>query len=67
MNMKYTILLAVLLLTGCGKVADTFTTLADGYVIKCIEGTRFVLMSSDSGLAITPLVDTEGRPKACTN
>ncbi len=65
--MKYTILLSVLLLTGCGKLSDTVNTALDGYVIRCIEGTKFVLMSSDRGLAITPLVDTEGNPKACTN
>lgn len=65
--MKYTILLSVLLLTGCGKFDDTIATFKDGYTIRCIEGTKFVLMSSDRGLAITPLVDTEGNPKACTN
>lgn len=64
--MKYTILLSALLLTGCGKFTDMVNTGIDGYTIRCIEGTKFVLMSSDRGLAITPLVDEKGSPRSCS-
>lgn len=64
--MKYTIILSALLLTGCGKLADTVNTSIDGYTIRCIEGTKFVIMSSAHGLAITPLVDEKGNPRTCS-
>lgn len=56
---------AALLLAGCGKFSDTVTTVRDGYVIRCIDGTKYVLMTGDRGLAITPHVGTDGKPKGC--
>lgn len=64
--MKRLALLAVVAaLTGCGKFHDMVTTGMDGFTIRCIEGVRYVLLSSDRGLAIYPLVDTEGKPRGC--
>lgn len=63
--MKYAILLTVLL-AGCGKFSDTITTFADGYTLKCIDGTSYVMMTSERGLAITPHVDLEGKPRGCS-
>ena len=63
--MKYAILATVLFLSGCGKLHDMIDTSFDGYSVRCIEGTKFVLMSSDRGLAISPLVGTDGKPKSC--
>ena len=56
---------AALLLAGCGKFSDLVTTGVDGYVIRCIDGTKYVLMTSERGLAITPHVGTDGKPKGC--
>lgn len=56
---------AALLLAGCGKFSDMVSTGIDGYTVRCIDGTQYVMMTSDSGLAITPHVDTEGKPKGC--
>lgn len=56
---------AALLLAGCGKFSDVVTTAVDGYVIRCIDGTKYVLMTSDRGLAITPHMGTDGKPKGC--
>lgn len=64
--LKIIILICIALaLTGCGKVADAFSTGRDGYVVRCIEGTKYVLVSSADGNAITPLLGTDGRPKGC--
>lgn len=66
--MKLFILLALALsLTACGKLSDTITTGIDGYALRCIDGTQYILMSSDRGLAITPHVDINGKPKGCVN
>jgi hypothetical protein len=59
-------LLLTLLLAGCGKIADVVSTGMDGYSLRCIEGTRYVLLSSEHGLAVTPLLGTDGLPKSCT-
>ncbi len=56
---------ACLTLAGCGKVKDTFSTGTDGYAMRCIEGTRYILLSSEHGMAITPHVGTNGLPKSC--
>ena len=63
--MKYAILATVLFLSACGKFEDVVSTSINGYTVRCIEGTKFVLMSSDRGLAISPLVGTDGKPKGC--
>lgn len=63
--MKYLVVIVALLLAGCGKVSDTFRTGMDGYVMRCIDGTAYILMSSDRGLAITPHLGVDGKPKAC--
>ena len=65
--MKYiiTATAAALLLAGCGKFSDMVSTGFDGYVIRCIDGTKYVLMTSDRGLAITPHMGTDGKPKGC--
>jgi len=64
--MKYLIGVSVLLaLTGCGKLGDNVSTMVDGYTIRCIEGTKYVLMTSEHGLAISPLLGLNGMPKGC--
>ncbi len=63
--MKYIILMSALMLAGCGKFNDMVNTSFDGYVLRCIDGTTYVLMSSDKGLAITPHVGADGKPKTC--
>lgn len=64
--MKYIIIvITALLLAGCGKVSDMVATEFDGYVVRCIDGTKYVLMTSERGLAITPHVGTDGKPKGC--
>ena len=57
--------IVIFLLGGCGKLSDTISTGTQGYSLRCIDGTQYILMSSDSGLAITPSVGTNGLPKAC--
>ena len=52
-------------LSACGKLEDTIQTGMDGYAMRCIDGTQYILLSSDRGLAITPHVGTDGMPKAC--
>ena len=52
-------------LFGCGKFNDIISTGVDGYALRCIEGTTYILLSSDAGLAITPAIDTNGKPKGC--
>jgi len=52
-------------LTGCGKFEQMFQSSLGGYTTRCIDGTRYVIMDSDHGVAITPLVDTNGHPKGC--
>ena len=64
--MKLILLVTVLLIAGCGKLEDTFKTGLEGYAIRCIDGTQYVLMTSDRGLAITPHVGTNGLPKGCS-
>ena len=63
---RITILIAALLLTGCGKISDSARTSTDGYVTRCIDGTRYIIMSSAYGLAITPHLGTDGKPKGCS-
>lgn len=64
--MRYIILAATLsIVAACGKLEDTVKTFSDGYALKCIDGTQYVLMTSERGLAITPHLSTEGNPKGC--
>lgn len=55
----------VLTLAGCGKFSDVVATGAKGYATRCIDGTTYILMTSDTGVAITPSVGTDGNPKGC--
>jgi uncharacterized protein YceK len=54
-----------LILSGCGKFDQTWESAVSGFTTRCIEGTTFVIMDSDRGVAITPLVGQDGPPKAC--
>ena len=63
--MKLTILIAAVLLAGCGKFNAAMHTSMDGYAIRCIDGTKYILMTSESGLAITPHLGADGKPKEC--
>ena len=54
-----------LILTGCGKLGQTFDSAVSGFTTRCIEGTTFVILDSDRGVAITPLVGKDGLPKVC--
>ena len=58
-------MIAVLALAGCGKLGDTASTITSGYSVRCIEGTKYVLMSSDRGMAVAVLLGTDGKPKGC--
>jgi len=58
--------LMVVLVAGCGKFTDMVATGADGYSVRCIDGTQYVLLSSDTGLAITPHLGTDGLPRGCS-
>jgi len=53
------------LLSGCGGFEDTISSTANGYTVRCIEGTKYVIINSGKGVAVTALVDTDGKPKAC--
>lgn len=66
-TLSKTFLISTVLVTlaGCGKLQDMGSTMVSGYTIRCIEGTRYVLMTSERGLAIAVLVDTNGKPKGC--
>jgi hypothetical protein len=57
--------IAAIALSGCGKAEQMFQSSVSGFTTRCIEGTRYVLMDSNRGVAITPLVDTNGNPKGC--
>jgi hypothetical protein len=59
--------LAVFSLTGCEKLKDVFSTEVSGYSMRCIDGTQYILMTSPNGLAITPHVGTDGKPKGCVD
>lgn len=58
-------LLAALLLAGCQKFSDAWETGRSGYVLRCIDGSTYVLMTSEKGLAITPHLGENGKPKPC--
>lgn len=60
-------LFAVFALTGCEKLKDSFSTEVSGYAMRCIDGTQYILMTSERGLAITPHVGTDGKPKGCVD
>lgn len=53
------------ILSGCGKLEQTFDSAVSGFTTRCIEGTMFVILDSDRGVAITPLVSKDGLPKVC--
>ena len=55
--------LILISLTGCEKMRSNVTTFVDGYAIRCIDGTQYVLLTSANGNAITPHVGTDGKPK----
>ena len=59
------IITATLVLSGCGKLGQTFDSAVSGFTTRCIEGTMFVILDSDRGVAITPLVGKDGLPKIC--
>jgi hypothetical protein len=59
--------LAVFSLTGCEKFKDAVSTGVDGYAMRCIDGTQYILLTSERGLAITPHVGTDGKPKGCVD
>lgn len=63
--MRHLAILVFASLAGCGKFSDMITTGTDGYAMRCIDGTQYVLLSSETGLAITPHVGTDGLPKGC--
>ena len=64
--MKLLIVIGVtLMLSGCGKFSQMVDSSVSGFTTRCIDGTTFVIMDSDRGVAITPLVGQNGFPKAC--
>lgn len=65
MTKRIAIITAALLLAGCGKFSDMVSTGVDGYAVRCIDGTQYVLLTSDHGLAITPHLGTDGKPRGC--
>lgn len=62
---KLLIGISLIILSGCGKFTDMVATGTDGYVVRCIEGSKFVLISTDHGQAITPLLMPDGKVKSC--
>jgi uncharacterized protein YceK len=54
-----------LMLSGCGKFSQMVDSSVSGFTTRCIEGTKFVILDSEHGVAITPLVGQDGLPKAC--
>jgi uncharacterized protein YceK len=54
-----------LMLSGCGKFEQMVKSSVSGFTTRCIEGTTFVILDSEHGVAITPLVGQNGLPKAC--
>jgi uncharacterized protein YceK len=54
-----------LMLSGCGKFSQMVDSSVSGFTTRCIEGTTFVILDSEHGVAITPLVGQNGLPKAC--
>lgn len=58
-------IIAALALAGCGKLEDIASTEISGYSVRCVEGTKYVLMSSDRGMAVAVLLGTDGKPKGC--
>lgn len=65
MKTMLVVLALALALAGCGKFSDLIETNAQGYTMRCIDGTQYVLLTSDRGLAITPHVGVDGLPKGC--
>jgi uncharacterized protein YceK len=53
------------MLSGCGKFSQMVDSSVSGFTTRCIEGTKFVILDSEHGVAITPLVGQTGLPKAC--
>lgn len=64
-SMKLLSFSLILLLSGCGKFGQTLDTVKDGYAIRCINDTSYIIVSSESGVAITPLLGKDGLPKTC--
>jgi uncharacterized protein YceK len=56
-----------LMLSGCGKFSQMVDSSVSGFTTRCIEGTKFVILDSDRGVAITPLVGQDGLPKVCVS
>ncbi len=64
--MKLLIVIGItLMLSGCGKFSQMVQSSVSGFTTRCIEGTTFVILDSEHGVAITPLVGQNGLPKAC--
>ena len=63
--MKAAILLVALLLAGCQKFSDAWEAGRSGYVLRCIDGSTFKLVSQDGRLAIKPHLAENGKPKPC--
>lgn len=56
---------AVLALTGCQRFKDSVASSFDGYVVICVEGTKYIKVDSDRAVALTQMLDFNGKPKAC--
>ena len=54
-----------LMLSACGKFSQMVDSSVSGFTTRCIEGTKFVILDSEHGVAITPLIGQDGLPKAC--
>lgn len=65
MSKSVAVIATAILLAGCGRFSDTVSTIRDGYAVRCIDGTQYVLLISEHGLAITPHVATDGKPRGC--
>ena len=62
---KLLIISIALILSGCGKFDQMWQSSVSGFTTRCIEGTKFVILDSEHGVAITPLVSQDGLPKVC--
>ncbi len=59
--MKTILLVATIVLSGCGSCQRTYTGITGGLTEKCFRGVLY--LQSDSGL--TAALDIDGNPLAC--
>ena len=59
------VLVTILFITGCDRMSQQGSTILDGYAVRCIEGTKYIIVDDNNGAAISVLYNTEGKPVGC--